>query len=81
MRRRKRRQSGQRLAIAATTSVGLLDLLSDTLAQDRTFRVLTIIDEYTREYLAIEANTSLPGFGSSSPSAARRQWHAGRNSR
>jgi putative transposase len=67
MRRRKRRHSGQRLAAAATTGVGrpnqrwAMDFVSDTLAQGRTFRVLTILDEYTRECLAIEADTSLPG--------------------
>jgi putative transposase len=38
-----------------------MDFVSDTLAQGRTFRVLTILDEYTRECLAIEADTSLPG--------------------
>lgn len=67
MRRRKRRHSGQRLAAAATTRLEranqrwAMDFVSDTLAHGRTFRVLTIIDEYTRECLAVEADTSLPG--------------------
>jgi putative transposase len=67
MRRRKRRHSGQRLAAATTTHLAranqrwAMDFVSDTLAQGRTFRVLTIIDEYTRECLATEADTSLPG--------------------
>lgn len=67
MRRRKRRHSGQRLAAAATAVIGranqrwAMDFVSDTLAKGRTFRVLTIIDEYTRECLALEADTSLPG--------------------
>jgi putative transposase len=38
-----------------------MDFVADTLAHGRTFRVLTIIDEYTRECLAIESDTSLPG--------------------
>jgi putative transposase len=67
MRRRKRRHSGQRLA--ATTKTPLqranqrwaMDFVADTLAHGRTFRVLTIIDEHTRECLAVETDTSLPG--------------------
>jgi putative transposase len=67
MRRRKRRRSGQRLAAAVPTLLDranqrwAMDFVSDTLALGRTFRVLTIIDEYTRECLAVEADTSLPG--------------------
>jgi putative transposase len=67
MRKRKRRHSGQRLAAATNTSLAranqrwAMDFVSDTLAHGRTFRVLTIIDEFTRECLAVEADTSLPG--------------------
>jgi putative transposase len=67
MRRRKRRHSGQRLAAAtklplkAANQRWAMDFVADTLAHGRTFRVLTIIDEYTRECLAIETDTSLPG--------------------
>ena len=38
-----------------------MDFLCDTLAFGRTFRILTIVDEHTRECLATEADTSLPG--------------------
>lgn len=38
-----------------------MDFVADTLAHGRTFRVLTIIDEHTRECLAVETDTSLPG--------------------
>jgi putative transposase len=38
-----------------------MDFLCDTLAFGRTFRILTIVDEHTRECLAAEADTSLPG--------------------
>jgi putative transposase len=67
MRRRKRRHSGQRLAAAAKTLLQranqrwAMDFVADTLAHGRTFRVLTIIDEHTRECLAVETDTSLPG--------------------
>jgi putative transposase len=67
MRKRKRGHSGQRLAAAPPNSVKAanqrwaMDFVADTLAQGRTFRVLTVIDEYTRECLAVEADTSLPG--------------------
>ena len=67
MRKRKRRHSGQRQAAAETKTLTManqrwaMDFVSDTLAHGRTFRVLTIIDEHTRECLAMEADTSLPG--------------------
>ena len=67
MRRRKRKHSGQRLAAAGPKTLTManqrwaMDFVSDTLAHGRTFRVLTILDEHTRECLAMEADTSLPG--------------------
>ena len=38
-----------------------MDFMGDTLANGRTFRTLNIVDEFTRECLAIEVDTSLPG--------------------
>lgn len=38
-----------------------MDFMRDTLADGRVFRVLNIVDDYTRECLAIEVDTSLPG--------------------
>lgn len=38
-----------------------LDFLSDALASGRRVRVLAVIDPYTREALALEVDTSLPG--------------------
>lgn len=38
-----------------------LDFLSDALASGRRVRVLAVIDPYTREALAMEVDTSLPG--------------------
>jgi putative transposase len=38
-----------------------LDFVSDSLANGRQIRMLTVVDTFTRESLAIEVDTSLPG--------------------
>lgn len=38
-----------------------IDFMHDTLADGRTFRVLNIVDDHTRQCLAIEVDRSLPG--------------------
>lgn len=38
-----------------------MDFVADGLAYGRRFRCLNIVDEYTRECLAIQVETSLPG--------------------
>jgi putative transposase len=38
-----------------------LDFLSDTLADGRRFRILAVVDDFTRACLALVADTSLPG--------------------
>ena len=38
-----------------------MDFMRDTPADGRVFRTLNIVDDYTRECLAIEVDTSLPG--------------------
>jgi len=59
-----------------------LDFMSDTLSDGRTFRTLTVIDDYNREALWIEVDTSLPServirvleqllFGRGKPSSIR----------
>jgi putative transposase len=64
MRRRKRRHGAQRLAAATNTPLHranqrwAMDFVADTLAHGRTFRVLTIIDEHTRECLAARGSSS-----------------------
>ena len=37
-----------------------MDFVRDTTARGRVFRALTVVDEFTRECLAIEVDTSLP---------------------
>jgi putative transposase len=68
MRRKKRRHNAwrteprpQQPALTKASQRWAMDFVSDTLASGRTFRALTIIDEYTRECPAIEVDTSLPG--------------------
>jgi len=66
VRRRRRKQ----IAATAHTPIAVphrigqhwaMDFISDTLATGRSFRTLNIVDTYTRECLAIEVDTSLPG--------------------
>ena len=38
-----------------------LDFLSDVFADGRRFRILAVVDDFTRECLALVADTSLPG--------------------
>jgi len=38
-----------------------VDFVHDALSDGRRFRALTVIDEYSRECLAIEVGASLPG--------------------
>jgi putative transposase len=38
-----------------------LDFLSDAVADGRRFRILAVVDDFTRECLALVADTSLPG--------------------
>jgi putative transposase len=66
VRRRKRKKlaAGTRVVLAPPTQANQrwsLDFMHDTLANGRTFRVLNIVDDHTREALAIEVDTSLSG--------------------
>lgn len=63
-RKRKRIAASARLpAVQATRpdQVWSLDFVSDALAWGRRLRMLTVVDTYTREALAIEVDTSLSG--------------------
>jgi len=67
MRRKRHRRSAQRQAAPALAPASranqrwAMDFVSDTLANGRRFRVLTVVDEYTRECPIVEVDTSLPG--------------------
>jgi putative transposase len=63
-RRRKRVATAQRaarLVPTRPTEQWCLDFVSDALAAGRRIRLLAILDVFTREALAIEVDTSLPG--------------------
>ena len=63
-RRRRSRAHVERVPLSAPTVADerySMDFMRDTLADGRVFRTLNIVDDYTRECLAIEVDTSLPG--------------------
>jgi putative transposase len=63
-RRRKRLTRGQRMPLAVPSGRGerwSMDFMVDTLADGRGFRTLNIVDDFTRECVAIEVERSLPG--------------------
>lgn len=62
-RRRKRVALPRQTAPLATAPNQLwtMDFMADTLASGRCFRTLNVLDTFTRECLAIEVDTSLPG--------------------
>ncbi len=63
-RKRGRKRSTVRQPLPAAVAVNQVwsvDFMSDTLSSGRRFRTLNIVDDYTRECLAIEVDTSLGG--------------------
>jgi putative transposase len=61
---RKRIAAGNRVPLPIATRANerwSLDFMSDQLADGRVFRTLNIVDDFTRECLAIEVDTSLTG--------------------
>ena len=67
---RVRRRGGRRRALGTRSPMVLpdgpnqrwsLDFVSDTLTCSRRFRILCVVDDYTRECLALVADTSLSG--------------------
>jgi putative transposase len=65
-----RRRGGRKRALGTRAPIALpeaanqrwsLDFVSDTLTDGRRFRVLCVVDDYTRECLALVADTSLSG--------------------
>jgi putative transposase len=66
VRRRKRRKlaAGARIFLAAPTQPNQrwsMDFMGDSLATGRTFRIFNLVDDYSREAIATEVDTSLPG--------------------
>jgi putative transposase len=63
-RRRRRVTRGERVPLPTPSRPGerwSMDFMADTLADSRGFRTLNIVDDFTRECVAIEVDRSLPG--------------------
>jgi putative transposase len=60
-RRRAAEHARERVRVTEANQVWSLDFMADQLTDGRRFRVLTIVDVYTRESLAVEAGASLKG--------------------
>lgn len=60
-RRKIRRESIPATPVTRPNQRWPMDYVSDSLASGRKIRTLTIVDTYTRECLAMEVDTSLPG--------------------
>ena len=63
-RKRKRYPARVRQPLARPSAPGQhwsMDFVRDTLADGRVIRMLTVVDDYSRQCLAIELDTSLPG--------------------
>ena len=65
-----RRRGGRKRALGTRTPLAIpqgpnhrwpMDFLSDALSDGRRFRILAIVDDFTRECLCLVADTSLPG--------------------
>ena len=52
---------GPRVAPARPNERWSMDFVRDTLGDGRAFRAFTLVDDFTRECLAVEVDTSLPG--------------------
>ena len=68
-----RRRGGRKRALGTRAPMALpqgpnqrwsLDFLSDALTDGRRFRILAVVDDFTRECLCLVADTSLPARGS-----------------
>jgi putative transposase len=67
LRCRRRRKFLRRVGVAAPAPLRRnqrwsMDFVSDSMATGQTVRVLTVVDDYTRECLAMETDTSLSGW-------------------
>lgn len=63
-RRKRKRVARPRVPMAppeVANELWTMDFVHDSLASGRSFRALTVLDAHTRECLAIEVDTSLPG--------------------
>ena len=60
-RKMARRQRGTMATAAAPNQCWSMDFMSDKLADGRSFRILTVVDQYTRECVCLEADRAMTG--------------------
>jgi putative transposase len=60
-RKMARRQRGTAATAAAPNERWSMDFMSDKLADGRSFRILTVVDQYTRECVCLEADRAMTG--------------------
>jgi len=56
-----RRQRGTTAKATAPNQCWSMDFMSDKLADGRTFRILTVVDQFTRECVCLEADRGMTG--------------------
>jgi transposase InsO family protein len=56
-----RRQRGSIAAATAPNHCWSMDFMSDKLADGRSFRILTVVDQFTRECVCLEADRAMTG--------------------
>lgn len=61
-RKRSSRYRGERLQISAPNQTWAMDFMSDTLFDNRAYRILTVVDCHSRESLALEPRRSFGAF-------------------
>ena len=66
VRTKQRRKMARRQRVARSMAVGpnqswSMDLMSDKLADGRSFRILTVVDQFTRECVGLEADRAMTG--------------------
>jgi transposase InsO family protein len=66
VRTKQRRKMARRQRVARPMAVGpnqswSMDLMSDRLADGRSFRILTVVDQFTRECVGLEADRAMTG--------------------
>ena len=60
-RKMARRQRGSIAAASAPNQCWSMDLMSDKFADGRSFRILTVVDQFTRECVCLEADRAMTG--------------------
>ena len=76
-RKMARRQRGTLATAAAPNECWSMDFMSDKLADGRSFRILTVVDQYTRECVCLEADRAMTGMHVAQ-ALERAKWERGR---